>query len=166
MAAPFSNCPVDGTELWILWSENIKASDIKKWELKLAICNDRRGLLSIGFLSLRDNARSHSTAATAHVFRQTKFEIIPRPLCISDLAQSYYHASGPLKDAFVGERLPVTRKLRIRCLQWLKSQPEAFFACGIRSFVNCCTKYFAKKERLCWETVQFVFVTEYCRRSN
>jgi len=74
MAAPFSNCPVVDQR-----AVNFVASDIKKSKLKLAICNDRRGLLCGWFLSLHDNARSYSTAAIAQVFRQLKFEFLPPP---------------------------------------------------------------------------------------
>jgi hypothetical protein len=54
----------------------------------LVLHNRCKGLLSVGFLLLHNNACPHSVAATVEAIRQLKFELLP-PI----------HMFGPLKEA-------------------------------------------------------------------
>lgn len=97
------------------------------------------GLLSKGFLLLRDNACPHSVAANVEAIKQLKFGLLPHLPYRPDLAPSDYHIFEPLKEALRGRRFASDDEVKDAVHTWLRSQQITFFAVGIRKLVTCYT---------------------------
>ena len=76
--------------------------DLLKNQLKPAIRSQRRGRLTTGVLLQHDDARPHTTHATAATMEDMHLECLPHPLYSTDLAPSDYHIFGPLIEALGG----------------------------------------------------------------
>ena len=74
-------------------------SNLLRENLKPAIRQKRRGLLTTGVCLLHDNARPHTATGTVLTIEELRFECFPHPLYSPNLAPSDFHVFGPLKDA-------------------------------------------------------------------
>ncbi|KAJ4433160.1 hypothetical protein ANN_15417, partial [Periplaneta americana] len=80
--------------------------------LRRAIQNKRRGMLSRGVVLLHDNARPHTTASTRELLDQFGWEIFDHPPYSPDLAPSDFHLFTKLKDFLVGTRFGSDEELK------------------------------------------------------
>jgi transposase len=60
-------------------------------ELRRAIQNKRRGMLSAGIVFLHDNARPHTAQRTASLLQEFSWEVFNHPPYNPDLAPSDFH---------------------------------------------------------------------------
>ena len=99
-------------------------SNLLRENLKQAIRQKRRGLLTTGVCLLHDNARPHTAIATVSTIEKLRFECIPQPPCSPDLAPLDFHVFGPLKDALSGKQLRDDDEVRLAVHEWLRTRPK------------------------------------------
>jgi len=104
-------------------------------QLRRAIQNKRRWLLSATILLLHDNARPHSAAQTQDLIISSKWEQMGHPLYSPDLAPSDYHLFLHLKKFLGGKRLDDDDDLKDSVQKWLTSQSAEFYEEGIQKLV-------------------------------
>ena len=76
--------------------------DLLKNQLKPAVRSQRRGRLTTSVLLQHDDARPHTTHATAATMEDMHLECLPYPLYSTDLTPSDYHIFGPLIEELGG----------------------------------------------------------------
>jgi len=99
-------------------------SNLLRENLKPAIRQKWRGLLTMGVCLLHDNARPHTATATVSTIEELRFECIPQPPCSPDLAPLDFHVFGPLKDALSGKQLRDDDEVRLAVHEWLRTRPK------------------------------------------
>jgi len=104
-----------------LLRENLKPAIRQKW----------RGLLTTGVCLLHDNARPHTATATVSTIEELWCECIPHPLYSPDLAPSDFHVFGPLKDALSGTQFRDDGEVRSAEHEWLRTRLKEFLLRGI-----------------------------------
>ena len=102
-------------------------SNLLRENLKPAIRQKRRGLLTTGVCLLHDNARPHTAKATVSTIEELRFECIPHPPYSPDLAPSDFHVFGPLKGALTGTQFRDDDEVRSAVHEWLRTRPKDFF---------------------------------------
>ena len=126
-------------------NNSTRYSEMLTDRLKPAIPSKRRGILSKGVVLVHDNVHPHTAAHTAELLRKNKFEVMVHPPYSPDLAPSYYHLFGTLKEALRGRRFTLDQEVKEAAHAWLAAQPEAFFSDGIRKLVQRWTKCVEKQ---------------------
>jgi len=106
-------------------------SNVLRENLKPAIRQKRRGLLTTGVCPLHENARPHTATATVSTIEELRFECIPHPPYSPDLAPSDFHVFGPLKDALSGTQFRDDDEVRSAVHEWLRTRPKELFSRGI-----------------------------------
>lgn len=104
--------------------------------LRRAIQNKRRGLLSSGVIFLHDNARPHSAQKTKALLEQFKWDIFSHPPYSPDLAPSDFHLFMHLKKWLGSQRFEDDGELKDAVSSWLKAQAADFYAEGISKLVH------------------------------
>jgi histone-lysine N-methyltransferase SETMAR len=117
-------------------------SHLLRENLKPAIRQKRRGLLTTGVFLLHDNARPHNATATVSTIEEQRFECIPHPPYSPDLAPSDFYVFGPLKDALSGKQFRDDDEVRLTVHEWMRNRPKDFFPRGIYALVKCWHKCF------------------------
>jgi len=112
-------------------------SNLLRENLKPAIRQKRRGLLTMGVCFLHNNAKTHAATTTVLTIKELRFECIPHPPYSSDLAPSDFHVFGPLKDALSGKQFWDDDEVWLVMLEWLRIHPKEFFSRGIYTLVKC-----------------------------
>jgi hypothetical protein len=74
----------------------------------------------------------HVAARTMDTIQKLKWNALPHPPYIPDLAPSDYHLFGPLKVHLAGKRFHNHEEVIQTVQEWLHSQPKDFFLSGIR----------------------------------
>jgi len=111
-------------------------SNLLRENLKPAIRQKRRGLLTMGVCLLHENARPHTAAATVSTIEELRFECIPHPPYSPDLAPSHFHVFGPLKDALSGTQFQDDNEVWSVVHEWLCTRLKEFFFRGIYTLVK------------------------------
>jgi hypothetical protein len=111
-------------------------SNLLRENLKPAIRQKWRGLLTMGVCLLHDNPRPPTAAATVSTIEKLRFECIPHPPYSPDLAPSDFHVFGPLKDALSGTQFRDDDEVWLAVHEWLRSHPKEFFSRGIYALVK------------------------------
>jgi len=111
-------------------------SNLLRENLKPAIRQKRRGLLTMGVRLLHDNVRPHTAAATVSTIEELRFECIPHPPYSPNLAPSYFHDFGPLKDALSGTQFCEDDEVRSAVHEWLHTRLKEFFSRRIYALVK------------------------------
>jgi len=111
-------------------------ADLLKNHLHPAIKSKRRGLLSTGVLLQRDNARPHTAHSSVATIQDLSFECLPHPPYLPDLAPSYFHVFGQLKEAMGGKSFRSDKEVQQAEHEWLHSQPKDFFSRGIHALAK------------------------------
>ena len=70
-------------------------------QLRTAICEKRRGILSKGVLLQQDNVRVHTCKVAMDAVEQNRYELIPHPAYSPDLAPSDFFLFPNLKKDFI-----------------------------------------------------------------
>ena len=110
------------------------------WEdMKPAIRQKRRGLLTMGVYLLHKNARPNTATAAVSTIEELRFECIPDPPYSPDLALSDFHV-GPLKDALSETQFRDDDEVRYAVHEWLHTRLKEFFSRGICTLVKCWCK--------------------------
>ena len=104
-------------------------------ELKPAICEKRRGMLSKKVLLRHNNACPHTAATTVETVQGLGVELLQHPPYSPDLAPSNYHIFGPLKEVLCGRRFTSNEEMKEAVHFWLQEQPKIFSA-GIHKVVE------------------------------
>jgi hypothetical protein len=82
-------------------------------------------------------------ACIMDTIQKPKWNVLPHPTYILDLASSDYHLSGPLKE-HLGRKMFCNNEELMQDLQeWLHWQPKDFFLRGIRKLPDCWRKRIA-----------------------
>jgi hypothetical protein len=102
-------------------------SNILRENLKPAIRQKRRGLLTMGVCLLHDNPRPPTAAATVWIIRELRYECIPHPPYSPNLVPSDFHVFGPLKGALSGTQFQNDDEVRSAVHEWLHTRPKEFF---------------------------------------
>jgi len=89
-------------------------------EVRPAIHSKRRGRLTQGVLLLNENARPHTAHLTINTIQQLNWEVLEHPAYSPDLAPSYFHLFGPLKNALRG-RFAADDEVKEAVHDWLCS---------------------------------------------
>jgi transposase len=100
-----------------------------KNHLRPAIRSKRRGRLTTVVILQHDNARPHTARATVATITDLHFDTLPHPPYSPDLAPSYYHMFGPLKEAMGGKKFRSDEEVH----QAVRTRPQEFFSRGIRA---------------------------------
>jgi hypothetical protein len=98
-------------------------SKLLRENLKSAIRQKRRGLLTMGVSPLHDNPRPPAAAATVWTIRELRYECIPHPSYSPNLVPSDFHVFGPLKDA-LSETQFQDDEVRSAVHEWLRTRPK------------------------------------------
>jgi len=114
-------------------------------ELRPAIRSKRRGSLTQGVLLLHDNARTHTAHLTVNSIRQLNWEVLEHPAYSPDLDPSDFHLHGPLKNTLRGHRFATDDEVKEAVHDWLRSQPQTFFANSIKKLTDRWAKCIEKK---------------------
>ncbi|KAJ4447089.1 hypothetical protein ANN_09078 [Periplaneta americana] len=104
--------------------------------LRRAIQNKRRGMLSRGVVLLHDNARPHTAASTRELLDQFGWEIFDHPPYSPDLAPSDFHLFTKLKDFLGGTRFGSDEELKKTVNTWLNELAAEEHNTGILKLVN------------------------------
>lgn len=104
--------------------------------LRRAIQNKRRGLLSSGVVLLHDNARPHAAQKTKDLLDTFKWDVFAHPPYSPDLAPSDYHLFMHMKKWLGSQRFDDDEELKDAVTGWLKAQAGDFFAEGISKLVR------------------------------
>jgi transposase len=97
-------------------------------------------------LSVHNNARAHSAAATVEVIRQLKFEFLPESPYSPDPVPSDCHMFGLLKGALRGRRFASDDEVKDAMRMWLRSQSKISSQMGSKGF-RTATHYASKKKK-------------------
>ena len=108
-------------------------SKLLRENLKPAIRQKRRGLLTTGVCLPHDNAMTHTATTTVEDLR---FECIPQPPYSPHLEPSDFHVFGPLKDALSGKQFRDDDKVRSGVHELLGTRPKESFPRGIYALVK------------------------------
>ena len=111
-------------------------SNLLRENLKPAIRQKWRRLLSMGVCLLHDNARPHTATATVSTIEELQFECNPHPPYPPDLAPSDFGVFGPLKDALRGTQFRDDDEVRSAVHEWLRTRPKEFFSHRIYMLVK------------------------------
>jgi hypothetical protein len=111
-------------------------SNLLRENLKPAIRQKRRGLLTMGMFLLHDNPRPPTAAAIVWTIRELQFECIPHPPYSPDFAPSDFYVFGPLKNALSGTQFQDDDEVRSAVHEWLRTPPKEFFSRGIYVLVK------------------------------
>jgi histone-lysine N-methyltransferase SETMAR len=103
--------------------------------LRHAIQNKRRGLLTRGVLLLHDNARPHTAAQTQDLITSFGWEQLDHPPYSPDLAPSDFHLFTHLKRFLGGQRFDDDDSVKEAVKQWFNAQAESFYDDGIQKLV-------------------------------
>lgn len=101
--------------------------------LREAILEKRRGLLTRGVLLLHDNAPVHKSRVAQAAIRDCGFEQLNHPPYSPDLAPSDYYLFPNLKKHLKGRKFDDLNALKTATEVWLEEQEQSFFLRGISS---------------------------------
>ncbi|KAJ4435147.1 hypothetical protein ANN_23723 [Periplaneta americana] len=104
--------------------------------LKRAIQNKRRGMLSSGVIFLHDNARPHTARHIATKLQEFNWEVLDHRPYSPDLAHSDYHLFMHMKTWLSTKRFDDDEELKTSVVSWLQSQAAEFYDCGISKLVK------------------------------
>ena len=104
-------------------------------ELKTAIKNRRRGMLSKGVIMLQDNARPHVAKVSKDLLQHFRWEVLHHPPYSTDLSPCDFHVFGPLKKPLKGHRFTDNDEVR-ETVEWFRTQPKPLFTDGIHHLVD------------------------------
>ena len=103
--------------------------------LRRAIQNKRRGMLSRGILLLHDNARPHTSAQTQNHIATLGWKQLNHPPYSPDLAPSDYHLFLHLKRFLSGQQFESDNDLCEETTNWLTFQAGALYEEGIQKLI-------------------------------
>lgn len=103
--------------------------------LRRAIQNKRRGMLSSGFVLLHDNARPHTANATKNLLQRFGWEVFDHPPYSPDLAPSDFHLFPRMKKSLGGHHFATDNELQTSVQTWLKAQAATFYEEGIEKLI-------------------------------
>jgi histone-lysine N-methyltransferase SETMAR len=96
--------------------------------LKEAIRGKRPVLLTKGLgVSLHDNARHYSAAATVNLLNSWRWEILPHPSYSPDLAPSDFPLIPKMKKRLTDQRFHSNEDVQNEVKKWLRAQDAFFF---------------------------------------
>ena len=104
-------------------------------QLRQAIQNKRRRMLSGGVCLLHDNARPHSTHITTALLGKFKWYILDHPPYSPDLAPCDFHLFLHLKKHLAGKKFNNNDEMQEEVMMWLKGQVADFCDSGIQKLV-------------------------------
>jgi len=104
-------------------------------QLRQAIQNERRGMLSRGVCLLHDNAWPHSTHVTTVLLEKIKWDILDHPLHSPDLAPREFNLFLHLKKHLAGKKFDDNDEVQEEVMTWLKGQAADFYDSGIQKLV-------------------------------
>jgi hypothetical protein len=97
--------------------ENLKPAIRQKW----------RGLLTTGVCLFHDNAKPYTATTTVAAIEELRFECIPHTLYSPDLSPLGFHVFGPLKDALSGKQFRDNHEVKSAVHEWLRTRPKEIF---------------------------------------
>lgn len=109
-------------------------------QLRDAVREKRRGMLTRGVLLLHDNAPVHACHVAQAAIRDAGFEQLPHPPYSPDLAPSDFHLFPHLKRHLRGQRFDNDNELVQAVQGWFASRSEQFFQSGIEAIRARCYK--------------------------
>jgi histone-lysine N-methyltransferase SETMAR len=68
--------------------------------------------------------------------QQLQLEVLEQPPYSPDLAPSYFHLFGPLKDHLGGKRFADDEEVETEIRKWLRQQSKDFYAAGFEALVK------------------------------
>jgi hypothetical protein len=104
-------------------------------ELRRAVQNKRRGMLTFSVMLLHDNACQHTTVHTLALLEHFNWEMCHHPPYNSDLPLSNYHLFTYLKTWLKSQYFNNKEQLMERVNMWLSSQAANFFDIGIQKLI-------------------------------
>jgi hypothetical protein len=104
--------------------------------LRKAIKSKRPGLLSEQVILLHDNARPHTSHATATHLNKFRWEVLQHPAYSPDLSPCDFHIFGPLKKELKGHRFQSDDEVKERVRDFFMQQPKSFYEKGIESLTQ------------------------------
>jgi histone-lysine N-methyltransferase SETMAR len=107
-------------------------SNVLSKELRQAIKEKRRGLLTRGVIIQHDNARPHTCHLTTGTILDLGWEVLPHPPYSPDLAPSDFHLFGDMKGALRGRHFSTRSGLGSAVYQYLQTKDEDWFTAGIQ----------------------------------
>ena len=111
--------------------------------------NKRRGHQSKGVILHHDNARRHTAVQTVQTINNFGWELLSHPPCSPDLAPSYFHLFGPLKEFTRGTKIESEDEVKSVVSDWLRHQFKDSYAQGIRKLVHIWKKMREINGKLC-----------------
>lgn len=108
--------------------------------LRQAVKEKRRGMLTRGPLLLHDNAPAHMSRVAQAVVKDIGFEQLSHPPYSPDLAPSDFYLFRHLKKHLRGTRFGDDDELKQATESYLDSMPQEFYLTGIRELFDRCRK--------------------------
>ncbi|UYV65471.1 hypothetical protein LAZ67_3004457 [Cordylochernes scorpioides] len=107
-------------------------------QLRRAIQNERRGMLTKGVRFHHDNARPHTAHKTTAFFEEFGWELVSHPPYSPNLASSDFHFLPELKKNLGGTQFQDDDELEEAVLGLLRGQAAEFFDSGFHKWVTEC----------------------------
>ncbi|GFW04016.1 histone-lysine N-methyltransferase SETMAR [Trichonephila clavipes] len=131
------------------WNNNQFRSYCRKLKnLKRAIQNKRRSLLSSGVVLLHDNARPNTPVRTREVLRKFKWDVFQHPPYSPNITPSDYHLFTAMKKWLGGKHFADVEELKNAVTHLFKSQADAFYTEEIGKLVQQYDKRFFPCKRV------------------
>ncbi|UYV62625.1 hypothetical protein LAZ67_2001351 [Cordylochernes scorpioides] len=105
-------------------------------QLRHAIQNERRGMLTKGVCFHQDNARPHTARQTTALIEEFGWELVSHPPYSPDVATSDVHLFPELKKNLGGTQFQDDDELEEAVLGFLRGQAAEFFDCGLHEWVS------------------------------
>ncbi|GFU79973.1 mariner Mos1 transposase [Trichonephila clavipes] len=111
-------------------------------QLRRAIQNKWRGMLTAGVVLLHDNAHPHTARRTTAVFTEFGWELFDDPPYSPYLAHSDFHIFLHLKTfLFSGESFGNDEELKTSVTRWFHLKVAEFYGRGIQKLISRYNKY-------------------------
>lgn len=102
-------------------------------ELREAIKQKRRGMISRGILLLQDNAPAHTAHTSTSAAEACGIELLPHPPYSPDLAPSDFHLFSNLKRDMRGRHFGSDLAVKNWVQNWLSEKQQNFYQSGIQA---------------------------------
>ena len=105
-------------------------------KLKRAIRDKRPGIDIKDITIHHDNARPHTSKATAAELAKLGWTVMPHPPYSPDLAPSDFHLFGPLKNFLRGQHFTSDEEVKSAVRNWCRSNDQEFIQAGFQRWVE------------------------------
>jgi [histone H3]-lysine36 N-dimethyltransferase SETMAR len=116
--------------------ETVNSTRYQETLKKLAVAIRRKRPNLQNVILHHDNARPHTSHATAAVIAAKGWNVLPHPPYSPDLAPSDFFLFGPLKDFLRGQKFDDDEEVKAAVRSWVRQCKPDFFSAGFAQWKN------------------------------